>query len=154
MTLTIVGATMRNADSLVKQLASAFETWATEDINDAYWDDQFRDMGLWDYERETRRKNGQIVYSPRDIYDTGRLYDSGRESFSVSSTTTKTEANWTWDAVGSNGYHYATDVHEGEGSCYGFPRPWTDDLASPQKFENSPPELALMRRVSAALNKQ
>lgn len=154
MSATIVGGSFSNPDRLVAKLAQAFETWATEDINDAYWDDQFRDMGLWDYGRETRRKNGEVVDSPRDIYDTGALYDSGRDSFKITSSANAVRANWTWDAASPGGYRYATDVHEGEGTSAGWPRPWTDELYYPQKFEASVVKLALIRQINAALSKQ
>lgn len=154
MSATIVGGTMRNVDTLVRQLANAFETWATEDIDDAHWDDKFKDMSLWTYERETRRKNGEVVYSPRDIYDLGALYQSGRDSFKISSSSIAISANWAWDAIGPSGYHYARDVHEGEGTSAGFPRPWTDELYYPQKFDASGVKQALIGRMKTALGSQ
>jgi len=154
MSATIVGGTMRNVDTLVRQLANAFETWATEDIDDAHWDDKFKDMSLWTYERETRRKNGEVVDSPRDIYDLGTLYQSGRDSFKISSSSISISADWAWDAVGPSGYHYARDVHEGEGTSEGFPRPWTDELYYPQKFDASAVKQALLGRISVAMGRQ
>ncbi len=151
MSAIILGATFRNSEVLVRQLSSAFETWVKEDIDEAYWDDQFRDMGLWDYGRETRRRNGEIVDSPRDIYDMGTLYESGKDS-TIESSVNAIVANWSWDARGDSGYQYARDVHEGEGTSNGFPRPWTDELAVPQKFANSAVRKALIGRVQAALN--
>lgn len=35
----------------------------------------------WEWDRPTRRHNGQIVESPRDIYDTGNLYRSQELDF-------------------------------------------------------------------------
>jgi hypothetical protein len=154
MSTVIFGASMKNGDALVRRLAEAFEDWAREDIDDAYWDDQFKDMGLWRYERETRRKNGAVVESPRDIYDTGALYQSGRDSFRISSSPNQVAANWAWDAVGSNGYHYARDVHEGEGTSAGFPRKWTDELAVPQKFDASIVKQALLLKINAAMDRR
>lgn len=152
MSAIVTGAVLQNSDALVRQLANAFETWAKEDIDDAYWDDQFKDMGLWKYERETRRKNGEIVGSPRDIFDTGALYQSGRNSFNMSTSPNRISANWSWDATGPGGYHYARDVHEGEGTSAGFPRPWTDELYYPQKFRASTVRQALLSRINAELS--
>lgn len=154
MSATIVGGSFINGDRLVAKLAQAFETWATEDINNAYWDDQFKDMGRWDYGRETRRRNGEVVDSPRDIYDTGALYDSGRDSFKVTPSANVIRADWAWDAASPGGYHYARDVHEGEGTSAGWPRRWTDELYYPQKFEGSVVKLALIRRINTELNRQ
>lgn len=151
MSNIITGATMKNGDALVRQLASAFETWAREDIDDAYWDDQFKDMELWDYGRETRRKNGEVVDSPRDIFDTGALYQSGRDSFKISASNNRIDADWAWDAASPGGYHYARDVHEGEGTSAGWPRRWTEELHVPQRFDASVVKLALLNRMKAAL---
>lgn len=151
-TITITGGSFRNPQQLINKITQAFEAWASEDINDSYWDDQFRDMGLWDYDRETRRKNGEIVDSPRDIYDTGALYQSGIDSFKLNSSASQVSANWAWDATNSSGQAYARYVHEGEGTNYGNPRPWTDELVFPQKFDNSVVKKALINRIQAALN--
>lgn len=149
--VVITGARMRNAQALANRLVSAFETWAEEDVNGAYWDDQFRDMGLWQYDRETRRKNGEVVDSPRDIYDTGALYESGINSLKVNSSSNAATASWNWDAQNSSGQAYARHVHEGTGTNYGNARPWTDELAVPQKFDNSAVKKALLNRIRAAL---
>lgn len=150
--ITITGARVRNPQALVNRLAQAFETWAEDDINGAHWDDQFRDMDLWQYDRETRRKNGEVVGSPRDIYDTGELYESGIKSLRINSSPNAISASWNWDARNSSGQAYARYVHEGEGTNYGNPRPWTDDLVFPQKFDNSTVKKALLNRIRAALN--
>lgn len=149
--LIITGARVRNAQVLANKLANAFETWAKEDVNDAYWDDQFRDMGLWEYDRETRRKNGEIVDSPRDIFDTGALYRSGVESLRINNSPNAVSADWEWGARNSTGQPYARYVHEGEGTNYGNPRPWTDELAVPQKFDTSVVKRALLARIQEAL---
>lgn len=150
MSAIIAGASIPDPDRIIRKITKAFETWAKDDINDAWWDDQFRDMGKWNYGRETKRKNKEIVDSPRDIYDLGKLYESGRDTFNVTIGSATVEANWNWNATGQSGYHYAYDVHEGEGTSGGFPRPWTDELYYPQKFEGSVPQLALKRRIRAA----
>jgi hypothetical protein len=148
----IVGAKFYGEEFLKAKLVQAFETWVKEDIDDAYWDDQFLDMGKWKYGRETKRKNGETVDSPRDIYDLGVLYESGKNS-SINLDANNVTASWNWDAAGSSGYKYARDVHEGEGTSAGFPRKWTDELYYPQKFAGSSVRLALVRRLNAAFRK-
>jgi len=52
---------------------AAFDDWAH------YYDSAFQSSiqdDRWYWDRETRRQNGQIVASPRDIVDTGSLRDS------------------------------------------------------------------------------
>jgi hypothetical protein len=152
MGLVITGAKIVGIKLLEAKLVQAFETWVKEDIDDAYWDDQFLDMGKWNYGRETKRKNGETVDSPRDIYDLGALYESGKNS-SINLDSNNVTASWNWDATGGGGYKYARDVHEGEGTSAGFPRRWTDELYYPQKFAGSSVRLALVRRINAALRK-
>lgn len=151
---TITGGEFRNGKGLEAQLTRAFETWTREDITNDYWDKQFRDMNKWDYNRETRRKNREVVESPRDIYDLGTLYESGIRSFSPESTASGPAASWNWDARGKSGYPYATDVHEGVGTSDGNPRPWTEELAVPQKFDNSAVKRALMARIQSELSQR
>ena len=148
---TIVGATIVNAKQLENKLISAFTQWVERDIHEDYWEEQFRDMDRWDYDGKTRRKNGALVESPRDIYDLGTLYESGMESFKgVDISATEASASWTWDAVGKGGYHYARDVHEGEGTNFGGRRGWTDELYFPQLFAESDVRLVLKGRIKAA----
>jgi hypothetical protein len=148
----IVGAKVYGLKLLEAQLVQVFETWVKEDIDDAYWADQFQDMSKWNYGRETRRKNREIVDSPRDIYDLGTLYESGKDS-TINLDSNSVTASWNWDAEGDSGYKYARDVHEGEGTSAGFPRRWTDELYYPQKFAGSSVRLALVRRLGTAFRK-
>ena len=150
MSATIIGGTIANAEKLVAKLVDAFEQWAEEDITGAYWDDQFREMGRWQYDGETRRKNGETVASPRDIYDLGALYESGINSYNFTLSTDLAIADWNWDATNASGRYYAYYVHEGEGTNR-TGRPWTDELAVAQKFKGSVPEAALLRRIRAAM---
>lgn len=147
----IVGGSIVNGKLLERQLVEAFAEWAEEDINNAYWDDQFK-ADIWSYPDETKRKNGEIVSSPRDIYDLGALYDSGRESFSVNLGGISPSASWTWDAVNSSGRAYAWYVHEGL-STNQAPRPWTDDFQIRAKFEASVVSRALRNRIRQAFMK-
>jgi hypothetical protein len=150
----IVGGSFKNPNDLVAMLAKAFENWVTEDIQKDYWQEQFRDMDRWAYGRETRRKNGDLIgEGRRDIYDLGALYESGLDNFNVNLGSSSIVASWTWDATNpKNGYHYAVDVHEGLGTSAGFPRQWTDELASPALFETSDVRLALKRRIKFAFS--
>lgn len=151
--LAIFGGRMLTGKVLEQKLVAAFETWAKDDINKDYWDEQFKDMDRWEYGRPTRRKNKKLVDSPRDIYDLGRLYDSGVESFNVDLGSSLVVASWKWDAVGNSGYHYAHDVHEGKGTSDGNPRRWTDELAFPDKFYDSQAKKVLIARIKMAMAK-
>jgi hypothetical protein len=144
----VVEAKVIGGEGWEKKLRAAFETWASEDIDDAYWDDQFKD-DRWVYQNETRRKNGEVVGSPRDIYDLGELYESGRESFRITQGSMDITASWNWDAKNSSGRAYAWYVHEGLGTNV-TPRPWTDELQVPSRFEASSVRLALRRRIKIA----
>lgn len=154
MSGVIIGGSFKNPNDLVARLAKAFEDWVTEDIQKEYWQEQFRDMDRWEYGRETRRKNGDLISEGRrDIYDLGTLYESGLDGFNVNLGGSNIVASWTWDATNpKNGYHYAVDVHEGLGTSAGYPRQWTDELASPALFETSDVRLALKRRIKFAFS--
>jgi len=147
----IVGGTLIGEEALVSQLQAAFEQWVTEDINDAYWDDQFKG-DIWPYDNETRRKNGETVTSPRDIYDLGALYDSGRETFAVARGDLEVTASWNWNAKNSSGGAYAWYVHEGL-STNVTARRWTDELQVPALFDASVLKKALQRRIKTATGK-
>lgn len=149
--MAIVNATVINAKAIETALITAFETWAEEDINDAHWDDQFRD-DRWTYGGETRRKNGEVVTSPRDIYDLGLLYESGVESFTTVRDDNGASANWHWDAKNSSGKEYAWYVHEGLGTNQ-TARPFTDDISIPSSFFRKAPGMALIRQAQMALDK-
>ena len=87
---------------------------AIEAQKDAFQDAIASD--IWEWERETMRRNGEKVTSPRDIVDTGELYDS-----LVISRNTNT-AQYTWKA------DHATIVHDGATTKNGTDlpaRPWT-----------------------------
>lgn len=148
--MAIVGAKITNIKAIENAFLNAFEQWAEEDINDAHWDDQFKDE-KWQYDGSTERKNGLVVTSPRDIYDLGELYRSGVESFSFSKGPSGAEANWHWDAKNSSGKEYAWYVHEGIGTN-STARPFTDDISVPSSFLRKAPGKALMLRVQESLN--
>lgn len=151
--MQIVGAKITNGKALEKALVQAFETWAKEDINEAHWEDQFRDMDKWGHSPLTIRANGEEVGSPRDIYDLGNLYQSGVDSFTLQSSSKAVEARWHWDARNRSGEEYAIYVHEGEGTNYPYPRSFTDAISEPRAFWLRAPGRALKLQVQAALDK-
>jgi hypothetical protein len=57
---------------------------------------------IWEWPRETKRQSGEIVFTPRNIVDTGQLKDSQQLFFE-----SWTYAIWRWDT------EYALYVHEG-----------------------------------------
>ncbi len=148
--MAVISARIIGGKRIEQALIDAFAKWAEEDINDAHWDDQFKDMDQWEWPGETRRRNGEVVDSPRDIYDLGDLYESGVKSFKLNRTVTGAEANWHWDATNSSGQEYAYYVHEGTRLMPG--RPFTDDIAIPSAFFRKGPGKALELRVQEELD--
>jgi hypothetical protein len=146
-----VSAKLIGIEKLEQALLRAFEQWAEEDVDDKYMKVRFLDEGFWPYsgypEGGTKRKSGEIVGSPRNIYDLGELYRSGREGFSV----VRGRATWNWDARNGNGQPYAGYVHEGLGTN-GTPRPWTDDIAIPARFNAGIEKIALLNKITLSLN--
>jgi hypothetical protein len=144
-------AILLNAQAIEKSLVEAFSKWASIDVNQTHWREQFTDMSKWEYNGETKRKNGgPPVGSPRDIYDLGRLYESGVNSFSLNYNGGMVEASWHWDAKNSKDTEYANYVHEGTGTNK-TARPFTDDVAVASSFFLKTPGMALKLRVSQAL---
>jgi len=144
-------AILLNAQTIEKSLVKAFSDWASIDVNQTHWREQFTDMSKWDYNGETKRKSGgPPVGSPRDIYDLGRLYESGVNSFSLNRNGGVLEASWHWDAKNANGIEYAGYVHEGTGTNK-TARKFTDDVAVASSFFLKAPGMALKLRVSQAL---
>lgn len=134
-----------------KALMDGFEQWAKEDINDAHWDDQFKE-DKWKWDQETRRKNGEVVFSPRNIYDLGNLYQAGVDSLDIQKSADGIKANWDWSAAtNANGDSYAWYVHEGTKNHPG--RPFTDDISIPSSFFRKAPGKALKLRVGQHLEK-
>ena len=154
MSLRVIGASLHNEDELVRQLGDVFADWVIDDVNGDYMDEQFLDKDRWPYPPPaTERKNGETVGNPRDIYDLGTLYDSGKRSFGIQVTRNSVEASWHWDAKNSSGEEYAWFVHEGEGPYSRAPRPWTDELAVPYLFEGSDVKRKLERSITLKLGR-
>jgi hypothetical protein len=87
-------AAERAVEIVMGELSAAFQQSLEEEV--------------WSWPRETRRVNGEIVSSPRNIIDTGTLKRS--HSWKM---TGRFQATFRWSA------HYATGVHEGA-----FVAPW------------------------------
>jgi hypothetical protein len=148
--MAIVGASITNVKAIENALIKAFEAWAKEDINDKHWEKQFRDMSKWNWPNETLRKSGAKVDSPRDIYDLGLLYRSGKESFDVQSTDNGASADWHWDAKTAKGGNTL-------GMCMMAPSSWmAAHLLRTYTFEASfffkEPGKDLVARVQTALD--
>ncbi|MBN3875197.1 hypothetical protein [Nostoc sp. JL23] len=89
-------------DVAVDALADSFQNVIASDI--------------WKWPRETLRQNGDLVSSPRDIYDTGELYDSLVIARSANA------AEYTWES------DHAAIAHDGATTKNGTElpaRPWT-----------------------------
>ena len=141
-------ARLLNRNSIETALIKAFGLWAKEDINDKFFSEQFIDR-QWPYPGPpTIRKAGGIADNPRDIYDTGKLFKSGQNSFTLKSGPNLTSAGWYWDATNASGEEYAFYVHEGKGPHARVPRKWTDDLVIPAKFAQSDAIKDLSARIS------
>ena len=147
--LTITSAKITNKGKLEKAILQAFEQWAEKDINEDHWEAQFQDMDRWDWPNETRRRNGALVESPRDIYDLGKLYRSGVESYKFFKDTKRAEAHWHWDATNSSGQEYAHYVHYGTRFMDG--RPFTDDIGLASSFWEKDPGQALKMQMETTL---
>jgi len=150
MSGTIVGGEFINPDRIVNKLANAFEAWANEEVND-YFRDQFIE-DKWPYDGNTLRKSGEQVGSPRNIFDLGDLYRSGRNNFSITQGGVDITASWNWNAKNSSGRAYAWYVHEGLGTNLA-PRQWTDIFQEQTLFDRSPLSKELKMRIRNALNK-
>jgi len=150
MTGTVVGGELINPGNIENKLIKAFETWTRFDVND-YFRNQFLE-DKWNYDGETERKSGEVVTSPRNIFDLGDLYRSGRDSFSISQGGVDVTASWDWDAKNSSGRGYAWYVHEGLSTNLS-PRQWTDVFQQKDLFDSSQVSKDLKMRIRTALNK-
>lgn len=92
--------------------------------------DQAMSDDLYDWPRQTKRRNGEIAGSPRSIVDTGELKES--KAIARSSSSQAAEFGWNTD--------YAAAVHNGCTLKNGTeipPRPWTEkgiEIAQPIDF--------------------
>lgn len=142
----VIGGRLLNPKSLEDKLENAFKKWADDDVDGAYFEDQFKD-DKWEYPGITERKSGQVVGpEPRDIYDLGTLYRSGKDSFTLRRSGSRAEASWNWDATNDSGGAYAWYVHEGLSTNL-EPRQWTDVFQSAILFDASAVKKALLLRI-------
>lgn len=146
-----IGAKFIGGDDIERALLKAFESWTREDINETFWDDQFKEE-KWDHSPLTVRANGELVGSPRDIYDLGELYNSGVKSYNFQSSKNNAMASWHWDAKNRSGQEYAWYVHEGKGTNDPYERRFTDDVSDMAFSFRKPIGKALLSRVSIALD--
>jgi hypothetical protein len=89
-------------DVVVETLADSFSSAILDDS--------------WEWPRTTIRQNSDVVSSPRDIYDTGELYNS------LVIARTANAAEYTWES------DHAAIVHDGATTKNGTElpaRPWT-----------------------------
>ena len=86
----------------------------------------------WQWDGTTLRRNGSIAGSPRDIYDTGDLFDS--QTIEIDGDT----------ATVSYDVDYAIDVHNGTEKTAA--RPWTETAAEDTDFSGIMGE-ALRKRL-------
>ncbi len=101
-----------NKDKLTKVLSTAFDRAVEQLVIDSQY---MISDSRWQWTRETARSNGEVVDSPRDIVDTGNLYDS----LTISRQGSKAELIWDIE--------YATAVHDGATTKNGVDlpaRPW------------------------------
>lgn len=149
---TIESAILLNAKHLEEQLAAAFIDWLEEDVDGTYMADQFLSE-KWEYPPPpTIRKQSPPAGNPRNIYDTGALFRSGRRSFQVDRNDFSVQGNWHWDAKNSSGDEYAWFVHEGEGPYARAPRPWTDEISTTYLFNGSDVKRQLEERITVSIN--
>lgn len=155
-----LNAKLLNGASIEKALVQAFIQWAESDINDVHWREQFTEA-KWPYKKNnslrgtTIRRNPSAPIpeagTPRDIYDFGKLYESGVNSFQLTITPSLARASWHWDATNTSGEEYAIYVHEGRGSNL-TARRFTDDIAIAASFFQKKPGGAWLSRVTNAIN--
>ena len=148
--MAVAGARIIGGDNFEKALKKAFQRWTEEDINGAFWDDQFKEE-KWKHSPLTVRRNGDTAGNPRDIYDLGKLYQSGVDSYKYDLSSRAAGAHWHWDAKNSSGEEYAVYVHEGWGTNDPYPRPFTDDVSDMAFSFRKPIGKALLLRIEAAL---
>jgi hypothetical protein len=113
-------------------LLKAFEEWTEQDINQDFWKTQF-EAAKWEYSGTTIRRSPNALIKEagpgkRDIYDYGKLYGSGQESYKIEKADNGSIVHWHWDATNSSEQEYALYVHDGRGSNR-TPRGFTDDLS-------------------------
>jgi hypothetical protein len=103
-----------NESALANKANKALDAYAKE--LDVILDRQFTDE-KWNWPRTTRRRNGTIAQTSRDIIDTGALRDSKIGPLKGPGNAYGGERRWIWNI------HYAEAVKNGTGSGH-VPRDW------------------------------
>jgi hypothetical protein len=150
--MAVISAKIIGIERIEQAILQAFEDWTKEEINEKHWDSQFGDK-KWEYEAVTFRKNRETVGPElRDIYDLGKLYESGIKSYTFTAGTGGGEANWHWDAKNNakTPEEYAWYVHEGRGSNIRA-RKFTDQVSDAKFSFMSDIGLNLLDRVQTKL---
>ena len=147
--MAVANARIIGGAAIEQALINAFEIWTREDVDKKHWDEQFGNMNRWEWPsgNETKRKNTEVVRSPRDIYDLGLLYE--QRNYKYEKGRDSATAHWYWNATNSKGTEYASYVHNGTKTMDG--RAFTDDISIPSSFFLKQPGKDLLARVSIAL---
>ena len=109
---------------------------------DAAFANAIGDSG-YKWPRQTQRRNGRVVGSPRDIIDTGNLDSSQQLSRNDDVWT------WTWNPKSDDGFGYALLVHEGATLSNGTQYParrWT--AVATKKFKPVAQFARNLRRIT------
>lgn len=112
---------------LNKAIATAFDA-TTERLSESL-DEAFNDE-LYDWPRQTKRRNGEIVGAPRSIVDTGELRDSKQIARSSSSQTVE----FSWNAPHASAVRNGCTLQNGTELP---PRKWDEkgiEIAQPAEF--------------------
>ena len=89
------------------------------DLDELFLEDKWPWMGGL-----TQRRSGEVVGSPRNIYDLGNLYRS--ETQRTEQAGTRIIHTREWEAISESGQDYAPAVHDGTSKTDA--RPWTDRI--------------------------
>jgi len=112
-------------EALGKQANKALDAYAKE--LDVILDRQFTDE-KWNWPRTTRRRNGTIAQTTRDIIDTGALRDSKIGPTKGQGNAYSGSRKWIWDI------YYAEAVLNGTGTGH-VPRNWVKAALQELPFE-------------------
>ena len=90
------------------------------DVMDAQLKEEIKTV-QFDWPNETRRRNGSVVGSPRDIVDTGNFLRSQRRDYPDATT-----LRFTWNAKSDRGFMYAGIILTGYVTAKGRAMPKRD----------------------------
>ena len=107
----------RLAAQVMRQAMGILAQQLDADIDNLFLEDR------WPWPNETARKSGEVVSSPRNIYDLGNLYNSEEEILEQDEQSVTITRTWTAE--------YADLVHNGTTKTQA--RPWTERLKEEQE---------------------